>query len=46
MKINYLKKFKKNLLKFSIKKIKKTEEKIKLFQINPFEKSLNNHKLT
>jgi len=46
MKIRLLKKFKKSYKKLSEKTHNKFKNKISIFQNNPFEKSLNNHKLT
>lgn len=46
MKIKLLKKFKKSYKKLSEKTHNKFKNKIKIFQNNPLEESLNNHKLS
>ena len=46
MKIEYWKRFRKNFLKLNKKIREKSIIKISKFQNNPFEQSLNNHKLT
>ena len=45
-KIEFSKKFNKKISKFTKKLKIKTFEKFKVFKLQPFEKSLNNHKLT